>query len=95
MSLAERMGGLQQRLGDLLAGGLDAQLASVLLRESADGCDVALTQDQLAEMLGSARTSIQRVLKQLEADGLIELGYRRITVVDPDGLAGLVGTSPA
>lgn len=95
VSLAERMGGLQQRLGDLLAGGLDAQLASVLLRESADGCDVTLTQDQLAEMLGSARTSVQRMLKQLEADGLIELGYRRIAVVDPDGLAGLVGTSPA
>jgi CRP-like cAMP-binding protein len=90
VSLAERMAGLQHRLGDLLAGGLDAQLASILLRESEGACDVALTQDQLAEMLGSARTSVQRVLKQLEADGLIELGYRRITVVDPGALARLV-----
>ena len=90
VSLAERMSGLQQRLGDLLAGGLDAQLASVLIRESAGACDVTLTQDQLAEMLGSARTSVQRVLKQLEADGLIELGYRRITVLDPERLANLI-----
>lgn len=89
VSLAERMGGLQQRLGDLLAGSLEAQLASVLVRESAGGDNVTLTQDQLAEMLGAARTSVQRVLKQLEHEGLIELGYRRINVVDPDGLAAI------
>lgn len=93
LSMAERMSGLQHRLGDLLAGGLDAQLASVLLRESADGSHVTLTQDQLAEMLGSARTSVQRVLKQLEQQRLIELGYRRIDVIDPAGLSELVGTA--
>lgn len=90
VSLAERMSGLHLRLGDLLAGGLDAQLASVLLREGIDGTAVSLTQDQLAEMLGAARTSVQRVLKQLESDGLIELGYRRITVIEAKGLAAVV-----
>jgi len=92
VSLAERMSGLQHRLGDLLAGGLDAQLASVLLREQADGGSVSLTQDQLAEMLGAARTSVQRVLKQLEQQRLITVGYRRIDVVDHDGLANLIGS---
>jgi CRP-like cAMP-binding protein len=91
VSLAERMAGLQQRLGDLLAGGLDAQLASILLREAADDGEVVLTQDQLAEMLGAARTSVQRVLKQLELDDVIELGYRRIDVTDPAGLRALIG----
>ncbi len=90
LSLAERMSGLQHRLGDLLAGGLDAQLASILPRESDDG-EVQLTQDQLAEMVGAARTSVQRVLKTLEAGGLLELGYRRIAVLDPGGLVGLIG----
>lgn len=91
--MAERMSGLQHRLCDLLALGLDAQLASVLLRESADSGRVTLTQDQLAEMLGSARTSVQRVLKQLEQRGLIELGYRRIEVIDPVGLSERAGTT--
>lgn len=91
VSLAERMGGLQQRLGDLLAGGLDAQLSSVLLRESAGEDEVTLSQDQLAEMLGAARTSVHRVLKQLEHDGLVELGYRRITILAPERLARLGG----
>ena len=91
VSLAERMSGLQQRLGDLLAGGLDAQLASILLREATQDGEVMLTQDQLAEMLGAARTSVQRVLKQLEANEVIELGYRRIQVMDPSGLKALIG----
>lgn len=90
VSLAERMAGLQGRLGDLLAGSLDAQLASVLLREASDTGDVQLTQDQLAEMLGAARTSVQRVLKQLEQGKFVDLGYRRITVVDAPGLAELI-----
>lgn len=90
VSLADRMSGLHARLGDLLAGGLAAQLASVLLRETADGKDATLTQDQLADMLGVARTSIQRVLKQLEADGLITVGYRRISVTDAGRLEELL-----
>lgn len=91
VSLAERMSGLQARLGDLLAGGLEAQLASILLRESDDRAEVLLTQDQLAEMVGAARTSVQRVLKLLETNGLIELGYRRIAVLDHAGLSVLIG----
>lgn len=90
VSLAERMAGLQERLGDLLAGGLDAQLASVLVREAGHDGEVELTQDHLAEMLGAARTSVQRVLKQLELEGLIEVGYGRIAVVDSAGLSKLV-----
>lgn len=89
ISLAERMSGLQHRLGDLLAGGLESQLGSVLLREGHDTGEVRLTHDQLAEMLGAARTSVQRVLKALEAEGLIELRYRRIVLVDSPGLRSL------
>ncbi len=65
----------------------DAQLASVLLREGADGCDVTLTQDQLAEMLGSARTSVERVLKQLEtgATEVWVLSTASPTTHPPDG----------
>lgn len=91
VSMAERMAGLQQRLGDLLAGGLDAQLASILLREGAASGEVQLTQGQLAEMLGAARTSVQRVLKQLEAEHIIELGYHCINVLDRPGLLARMG----
>lgn len=90
MSMAERMAGLQDRLDDLLAGSLEAQLASLLLREAGSGGDVELTHARLAELLGAQRSSVQRVLKSLERDELIELHYGRIAVVDREALAALV-----
>jgi CRP-like cAMP-binding protein len=89
VSLAERMAGLQGRLVDLLAGGLESQLASLLLRQvGADGV-VHLTHGQLAELLGVPRASVQRVLKSLESAGLVALHYRRIELVDVGALVSL------
>ena len=93
VSMAERMAGLQSRLIDLLAGGLEAQLASVLLRHADDVGEVKITQKDLGAMLGVQRSSVQRVLKDLESAGLIELGYRRITVADSGGLSSLVDST--
>lgn len=89
ISLAERMQGLQNRLFDVLAGPLDAQLASVLLREADDAGQIRITHAHLAEMLGAQRSSVQRVLKSLEGNGLLELHYRRIVVADRDRLQAL------
>lgn len=91
VSLAERMAGLQTRLIDLLAGGIEAQLASILLREADDGGRVQTSQASLASMLGVQRSSVQRVLKELESAGLVELGYRRIELIDRGGLISLLG----
>jgi len=94
ISLAERMATMQQRLIGLLAGGLEAQVADLLLREAGVGDTVSITQSRLADLLGSQRSSVQRVLKNLEAAGVIESGYRKITIVDAVGLSALVdGTS--
>jgi CRP-like cAMP-binding protein len=94
VSLAGRMSGLQQRLIDVLAGGLEAQLASVLLRQADDRGRVTLSQAQLAALLGVQRTSVQRVLKSLDDAGLVEVGYRRIELVDRGGLASLLAVDP-
>lgn len=90
VSLAERMAGLQNRLIDLLAGGIEAQLASILLREADDSGRVRTTQSTLAGMLGVQRSSVQRVLKQLESAQLVELHYRCIDLVDRGGLVSLL-----
>ena len=90
LSMAERMSGLQARLIDLLSGGLESQLASVLLRETAPDGSVHLTHGHLAELLGVPRSSAQRVLKSLEAAGLVKLRYRRIELVDRAGLISLM-----
>ena len=82
--------GATLELIDVLAGGLEAQLASVLLRQADDRGQVTLSQAQLAALLGVQRTSVQRVLKSLDDAGLVEVGYRRIELVDRGGLASLL-----
>lgn len=44
--------------------------------------DVRLTQPELATICGAAETSIQKALRELRAEGLVETDYRRITVRD-------------
>lgn len=86
VSVAGRMAEMQDRVSDLLSGGLDRQVASWLLRE-ATGDGVSVSQLTLARLLGARRTSVNQALRRLESDGYIRTGYRRITVVDPAALA--------
>jgi CRP-like cAMP-binding protein len=90
VSMAERMAGLQDRLDDLLAGSLESQLASLIVREAGNSGEVRVTHAHLAELLGTQRSSVQRVLKSLESAGLIELRYRRIELVDRGALEALI-----
>jgi CRP-like cAMP-binding protein len=68
---------------------LAPRVATLLLRLARGaGPDQALNQSQedLAAMLGVTRQALSPVLKQMERDGLIELAYRRLRVLDPAGL---------
>lgn len=94
VSIALRMAEVQARLVDLLAGGLPAQLASLLVRE-AEQSRVKLSQQVLASLVGGRRTSVNRVLKDLESRGLVALRYRQVEILDPTGLATLAGTLTA
>ena len=85
VSVAGRMAEMQDRVSDLLAGSLDRQVGSWLLREAGnDG--VTVSQQTLARLLGARRTSVNQSLRRLEDEGLVQTGYRRVSVVDPDGL---------
>jgi CRP/FNR family transcriptional regulator, cyclic AMP receptor protein len=58
----------------------------------ADGAiSVRLTQGEIADMLGNARPVVNRVLKKLQRDGVIELGYQRIVVLRPAALREAAG----
>jgi Mn-dependent DtxR family transcriptional regulator len=65
-------------------------VATYLLRAADTTGVVEITQAQLASMLGAQRTSVQPVLKNLEDAGLVEVGYRRVELVDAAGLASLL-----
>jgi CRP-like cAMP-binding protein len=48
---------------------------------------IRLPQEVFAKMLGVQRTSVNPILQRLRAEGLIELGRARLTVLDRDGLS--------
>ena len=49
--------------------------------------ELALTQEQLANRLGTVRELVARALAQLRKSGIIRQRGRRVTILDPAGLA--------
>jgi len=47
---------------------------------------ITLTQDNLACLAGTARPTVNRVLKQLEHAGLVSVGRGQVTILDYEGL---------
>ncbi|KGH45345.1 transcriptional regulator [Modestobacter caceresii] len=87
-SVAQRLATSHGRLISLLGRPLVAQLAGLLVDEAEDG-KVQLPQRTLAAMLGVARPSLNKVLKDLERRGLVELGYGSIRLLDEAGLRSM------
>lgn len=85
-SVAQRLAHSQARVLALLGGSLTAQAARLLIEEAVDG-RVPLPQRTLAAMLGVQRPSLNKVLKELERDGLIRISYAAIEILDPARLA--------
>lgn len=62
-----------------------ADLAAVYASGSSD-VEIPLKQDDLASMAGTTRPTANRVLRQLEESGVVELARNRIVVVDRGAL---------
>jgi len=64
--------------------------------EWADGStrQVGVSQETLATMLASSRQTVNHVLKNLEAEGLVRLKYGRVEILDLKGLRRLLQAAP-
>jgi CRP/FNR family cyclic AMP-dependent transcriptional regulator len=90
-----RLNDAEARLEDMAFKGIPARLASLLLRLSADQDSdtiTGLTHQDLAETIGTYRETATQVLNDLKADGLIEIGRKRITILDADRLRDIAET---
>jgi CRP-like cAMP-binding protein len=86
----ERLRDAESRLEDLAFKGIPARLSSLLLRlADEDDIVVGFTHQDLAEMVGTYRETATQVLNDLKSKGLIEIGRKRITIFDHDGLVGV------
>lgn len=85
-----RLNDAEARLEDMAFKGIPARLASLLLRLSAErsSSDITgLTHQDLAETIGTYRETATQVLNDMKAQGLIEIGRKRITIKDPEKLS--------
>lgn len=89
-SIAQRLATSQNRIIGLLGRSLTEQVARLLLDEAVDGT-VPLPQRTLAAMLGVQRPSLNKILKEFERAGLIEVRYAAIDVIDPATLLTTAG----
>jgi CRP-like cAMP-binding protein len=82
----------EERLENMAFKGIPARLASLLLRlaQEQDSNDITgLTHQDLAESVGTYRETATQVLNDLKAEGYIEIGRKRITILNPDGLSAV------
>jgi CRP/FNR family cyclic AMP-dependent transcriptional regulator len=63
-----------------------AELAGVY-GDGAPGTEIPLTQEDLAEMAGTSRATVNRVLREEARRGSVKLRRGRTIVLDPDALA--------
>ncbi len=85
----KRLRDAEERLENMAFKGIPARLASLLLRlsnEQGEDTIRGLTHQDLAESVGTYRETATQVLNDMKGQGLIEIGRKRITILNRDGL---------
>ena len=82
---AARVGELTDVIDDLLEHRTDLRLARWLAARGR--AEIHMTQQEVAQELGTAREVVSRTLKSFETRGWIKLGRRSLTVTDAQALA--------
>lgn len=88
---ASRVGELTNVIDDLLEHRTDLRLARWLAARGVS--DISLTQQELAQELGTAREVVSRTLKSFERQGWIVLARGSVSVLNPTALLTYGNTS--
>lgn len=90
---SRRLIDLLRVIDDVAFGRMDVRLAERLLVLAGNCKEIAVTHQDLADELGTAREVISRILNDFQKRGLIEQSRGRITLVDKPGLRTLAEAS--
>ncbi len=88
-ALGTRLKETEARLEGIAFKGIPARLASILLRladEQESDTIVGMTHQDLGEQVGTYRETTTQTLNSFKAEGLIDIGRKRITILDREGL---------
>lgn len=86
--MADRLRQAEAHLEDLAFKSIPARLAALLLhlREEQGNFIGGYTHQDLAEAVGTYRETVTQTLNEFKAKGLIEIGRKRLDILDPAGL---------
>ncbi len=79
----------QRRVLSLMHKTVLAQVADLLVDESARRSEVALSQATIAALLGVSRQSVNEALRRLRESGAVSTGYRSIRILDVEKLRSI------
>lgn len=90
--VTEHFSDVMQAVQQLLFMSLEQRIAAFLLDESAavKSDEIVITQERLAESIGSAREAVSRLLKKLADRELLEVKRGVIRLLDKEGLYHLI-----
>lgn len=86
--MAKRLNEVESRLEDMAFKSIPARLALLLLRlKEEQGTSIyGYTHQDLAEAVGTYRETTTQTLNEFKAQNLIEIGRKRIEILDSEGL---------
>jgi len=86
--MADRLNKAEAQLEDMAFKSIPARMAVLLLslREEQSNSIHGYTHQDLAEAVGTYRETATQTLNEFKAKGLIEIGRKRLDVLDPAGL---------
>lgn len=90
-ALHSQLDGMLAALGQMLLLPPRARIAARLLAQGRTNPQVMLSQNDVAEMCGLSRKSVNGHLAAMERAGLIERGYMAIRIHNPAGLRRMAG----
>ncbi|NOZ70811.1 MAG: Crp/Fnr family transcriptional regulator [Chloroflexi bacterium] len=90
-TFGRRLAQVENRLEDVAYKRLPERLAHELLRQRdlAGSDEIRVSHQALADSLGTYRETISAILRDFKKERWVELGYRRITLRDPQALADM------
>ncbi len=83
-----RLKAAEARLWEMRHLSVGGRLARLLLG-LAQGGEIPFSHQDLARMVGATRETVTKLLGEWALEGWVELGYRRVEVLDPKALARL------
>jgi CRP-like cAMP-binding protein len=102
--LDARLAKAEQRLSGIASESANRRLARALLQLSMTTgvpgvaktpTELRLSQAELASWIGVSRETVERVLRGWRKRGIVDTGYRYITVLDLDAVMRIAGSRPA